>query len=237
MTQINYSRLQAPTVNGDNIMERTIKIPFLEECVWVNWKQGEEVHIVDVHCKEDVLNNFNPLLAYNVHPYSIDKDDALAEGDYDVSLVGNVMRIAYRTDDNGAIAIVAFFVHPRLRGKGMAEPLFLAGLKIIEYHTPVETIVLNPKQHPTSPISTAVIRKWYKGLGFKELGDTFQAAGLCRPSNKKMWKQFPAKWQKQVRKEGDHLLVITMGGEWNIDKANQIASFGLTNLLADWQAH
>ena len=239
MTQINYHHLSQPTVNGENMLDRTIKIPFLGECVWVNWKDPTvegEVRIIDLHCKEDVLNNFNPLLAYNVHPYTTDTDDVIASGGSDVSCVGGVMRLAYRTDGNGAIAIIAFFVHPRLRGKGMAKHLLHAGLSIIAYYETIETIVLNPKQHPTSPISTAVIRKWYKGLGFKELGDAFEAAGLVRPSNKKMWRQFPPQWQKKVRKEGDGLLVFTMG-DWDVEKANQIASFGLTNLLADWTAH
>jgi GNAT superfamily N-acetyltransferase len=236
MTQINYNFMHTPSMNGEDMMDRTIFIPEIGECVWVNWAQSKTGHrIIDVHCKEDVLNNFNPLLAYNVHPYTACTDDCLAGDDpcNDASFVGNVMRIAYQTDDKGAVAIIGYFVHPRFRGKGLAKMLLVAGFKIIESYTDLQTIVLNPKSHSTSPVSTAVLRKWYEKMGFQELGAVFRSAGLHTPSNKKIYKQFPKELQRKVRKEGDHLLVMT-NGSWDIQKANQIAGFGLINLLSDW---
>ena len=162
MTQINYDKITQPSINGENMMDRSLAINDIGDCVWVNWMQGDKnngINIIDVHCKEDVLNNFNPLLAYNVHPYTTDNDDCIAgSGSPDVSCVGNVMRIAYHYDDRGAIAIVGFFVHPRFRGKGMAKDLFAAGVAIISIYADVQTIVLNPKSHSTSPVDTAVLR-------------------------------------------------------------------------------
>ena len=237
MTQINYDKITQPSINGENMMDRSLAINDIGDCVWVNWMQGDKnngINIIDVHCKEDVLNNFNPLLAYNVHPYTTDNDDCIAgSGSPDVSCVGNVMRIAYHYDDRGAIAIVGFFVHPRFRGKGMAKDLFAAGVAIISIYADVQTIVLNPKSHSTSPVDTAVLRKWYGKMGFEELGKVFRRAGLHTCSHKKIYKQFPKKMQRKVRKEGDGLLVMTKGS-WDIHKANQIGGFGLTNLLSDW---
>jgi hypothetical protein len=70
-------------------------------------------------------------------------------------------------------------------------------------------------------------------MGFEELGTVCRSAGLHTCSHKKIYKQFPKKMQRKVRKEGDGLLVMT-NGSWDIQKANQIAGFGLTNLLSDW---
>jgi len=235
MTVINYNKIKQPNVDGINMMDRTITIPGIGECVWVCWAEDEDndIRIIELHRKEDVLNNFNPLLAYNVHPYSVDKDDALKDSK-DVSTVGGVMRFAYRGHGD-TIALVGFFVHPRFRGQGLAKTLLIHGVAIIHncYGT-VGQIVLNPKQHPTSPVPTAVLRKWYKDLGFKELGYCLDAIGLVTCKNKRIYSKFPRDIQKKVRKEGDRLLLMSVDNIWNMDRANQIMALGLGNLLAEW---
>lgn len=237
MTVINYNKIKQTTGDGINMMDRTIDIPGIGECVWVCWAEDptSDIRVIDIHIKEDVLNNFNPLLAYNVHPYSVDKSDALEACDSkDVSCVGGVMRLAYRGHGD-TIAIVGFFVHPRFRGQGLAKTLLIHGVGIIHNnYGQVGQIVLNPKQHPTSPVPTAVLRKWYKGLGFLELGDVVKAIGLVPCSNKKIYKKYPRDIQKKVRTEGDRLLVLGLDGTWNMDRANEIMALGLCNLLSDW---
>jgi hypothetical protein len=238
MTQINYDQMHKPNVNGESMMDRTITIPGIGECVWVNWKKDEDRDIshIEFHCKEDVLNNFNPLLAYNVHPYSSTTDDFLEGGCPDVTCVGNLMRISYRTDNKGAVTIAGFFVHPRFRGKRMSKELLKCAIAVINLYTNVETIVLNPKQHPTSPVPTPVIRKWYKSMGYQELGTVLSGLGLHTCSHKKTYTQYHRKMQRKIRKEGDGLLVMT-SGPWNTLKVSQIAGFGLANLLSEWQTH
>jgi GNAT superfamily N-acetyltransferase len=235
MTVINYNKIKQPSADGINMMDRTITIPGIGECVWVCWAEDEDndIRVIDLHLKEDVLNNFNPLLAYNVHPYSVDKSDALTDSK-DVSTVGGVMRFAYRGHGD-TIAIVGFFVHPRFRGQGLAKTLLVHGIGIINnFYGQVGQIVLNPKQHPTSPVPTAVLRKWYKDLGFKELGDMLKVIGLSPCSKKKVYKQFPRDIQKKVRTEGDRLLVVSVDKIWNRDRADQILALDLGSLLAEW---
>ena len=96
--------------------------------------------MINIHRKQDVINNHNSLLAYNIIPYlQVDKQldrDGLDEGTeedgsgLDLSTVG-VGRITFKDNDEGMVWLSSFFVHPNYRGKGLAKKVLWAVFDMI----------------------------------------------------------------------------------------------------------
>ena len=243
MTKINYDFMHTISLNGVNLMERTIDIPGIGECVWVTSKyEGEYVtdHLmINIHLKDDVINNRNSLLAYNVHPYlSISqqpKPKELGE-EADLSNVGGVGRITFKDNDEGMVWLSSFFVHPNYRGKGLAKEVFWAMYHMIAHAIgSVRTIVLNAKKHPTSPVSTNVIHNWYrKEFHAVTLDHVCNKHNLHPCSHRSSYGQYPTKEQRVVRKHGGNILVI---GRYSHDPkivAKIHNHFGVRSICGDW---
>ena len=241
MTQINYKQLQTISLKGENLMDRTIDIPGIGECVWITTKVPEETtHLmINIHRKQDVINNHNSLLAYNVYPYlSMDKQPKPEDlgSERDLSLVGGVARITFLDNDEGMVWISSFFIHPNYQGKGLAKEVFKAMNPMIAHSIGFfSTIVLNAKEHPTSPVPTKAIHNWYrKEFGAVTFDHVCKTHDLYPCSHKSTYGQYPIKEQRVVRKEGGNILVI---GKYSHDPmiANKIHNdFSVHSICGDW---
>ena len=239
MTIINYNMMHKPTLNGVNMMDRTIDIEGIGECVWVGSKHHDMDHMmINIHRKQDVINNHNSLLAYNVMPYlQMDKqpDDELDEA-VDLSTLGGVGRITFKDNDEGMVWLSSFFVHPNYQGKRLAKEVLGAGFHMIANAIDkFRTIVLNAKEHPTSPVPTNVIRNWYKKeFGAVTLDHVCAIHNLHPCSHKSSYGQYPAKEQRVVRKEGGNILVIGKRSDdpMIVDKIHN--HFNVHSICADW---
>ena len=242
MTQINYKQINTISLNGVDLMDRTIDIPGIGECVWIITQAPHEeaAHLmINIHRKQDVINNHNSLLAYNVYPYiSMNKQPPPfeLEEERDLSLVGGVGRITFLDNDEGIVWISSFFIHPNYQGKGLAKEVFKAMTPMIAHGIGFfSTIVLNAKKHPTSPVPTEVLHKWYrKEFGAVTLDHVCETHNLHPCSHKSCYGQYPVKEQRVVRKEGGNILVI---GKYSHDPmiANKIHNhFNVHSICGDW---
>ena len=240
MTQINYNMMHKPTLNGVNMMDRTIDIEGIGECVWVVSKHHDMDHMmINIHRKQDVINNHNSLLAYNVMPYiQMDKQLDRHELDeaVDLSTLGGVGRITFKDNDEGMVWLSSFFVHPNYQGKRLAKEVLGAGFHMIANAIDkFRTIVLNAKEHPTSPVPTNVIRNWYKKeFGAVTLDHVCAIHNLHPCSHKSSYGQYPVKEQRVVRKEGGNILVIGKRSDdpMIVDKIHN--HFNVHSICADW---
>ncbi len=240
MTQINYEQMHKTSLNGVNLMERTIDIPGIGECVWITSKNEEMNHLmINIHRKQDVINNHNSLLAYNVQPYlSMDKQPKAlgSRSDIDLSCMGGVGRATFVDNDEGMVWLSSFFVHPNYQGKGLAKEVFKAVTPMIAHAIGFfSTIVLNAKEHPTSPVPTKVIHNWYrKEFGAVTLDHVCKTHNLYPCSHKSCYGQYPVIEQRVVRKHGGNILVI---GKFSHDPdiTNKIHNhFGVHSICGDW---
>jgi len=240
MTKINYNAINTVSLNDVDLMERTIVIPGIGECVWITTKHEDmDHHMINIHRKQDVINNHNSLLAYNVQPYlGMNKQPKPEDlgSDIDLSCIGGVGRITFLDNDEGMVWISSFFIHPNYQGKGLAKEVFKESWSMIAHAVDFfSTIVLNAKEHPTSPVPTKVIHNWYrKEFGAVTFDHVCETHDLHPCSHKSSYGQYPVREQRVVRKEGGNILVI---GKYSQDPmiAEKIHNdFNVYSICADW---
>ena len=222
---------------GESMMDRTITIPGIGECVWCTGLHKDTGHLaINIHLKDDVLNNKSSLLAYNYFPYiSAGKQPTVIE-EADLTMTGGVGRIIFKDNDEGMVWLSAFFVHPNWQGKGLAKEIFKAGIAMIgEAIGMFSTIVLNAKEHPTSPVPTNVIHNWYKkSFGAVTFDDVCDYHKVYRCSHRKSYTQYPIKTQRVVRKNGGNILLI---GKFTHDPdivAKIHNNFNVAEICSEW---
>jgi len=176
-----------------------------KKVVLLCWGNGKkETLTIDFHLEEDVAADFNPLVG-GCNPYiSSENHSDLSHVD-DYSTVGNLGRVCYEVHDN-VLFICAVFVHPRMRGKGYMKHLLAMTHGYIS-DANIDYVVLNPKMHPTSPMSTDTLTRAYKGMGFVSMSEWCNTTMHPKPSNKIVWKRHSNDDQKKVRKYGDGVLI------------------------------
>jgi len=172
---------------------------------WINRAANKTIS-VDYHLLADVRSNVCPLVD-GLNPYVANYDMSDIT---DYSSIGNLGRVLYEIHGN-VMFINGVFVHPRMRGKGYMKYLIsmtygLYGGEAVDY------IVLSPKKHPSSPMSTDTLRAVYKSIDFVSVGSWCDMIGMPRPDKKVVWSHYHHLEQKKVRKEGNDTMIVCVGG-------------------------
>jgi hypothetical protein len=171
---------------------------------WINRPENKTIS-VDYHLLADVRSNVCPLVN-GLNPYV--KDNRIDIDDY--SSIGNLGRVLYEIHGN-VMFITGVFVHPRMRGKGYMKHLIAMTYKDVSAEEPIDYIVLSPKKHPSSPMSTDTLRAVYKSIDFVSVGSWCDTIGMPRPNNKVVYSHYHHLEQKKIRKEGNDTMIVCVG--------------------------